>query len=68
MLKPVVVPPAGASPAVYLLLGRAVPTIDGWIAEMRSRADVLALIEALSIHLENRHGEESERRTRTVVE
>jgi hypothetical protein len=44
-------PRATASAPVYLILGRAVPTINGWIDELREDGDSLALIEALAIHL-----------------
>jgi hypothetical protein len=47
-------PRATASAPVYLILARAVPTIDGWIAEVREDGDSLALIEALAIHLSQR--------------
>jgi len=50
-------PRATASAPVYLILGRAVPTIDGWIAELREDGDSLALIEALAIHLQMRRGD-----------
>lgn len=42
------------SPEVYLLLGRAVLTIDAWFNELRSTEDMLALQNALSENLEGR--------------
>lgn len=46
--------PRKTSPQVFLLLGRAVPIVDQLFRELGSAGEMVALIDALSDHLEGR--------------